>query len=97
MEEIRPKKDLLSTLRGGLFIANLNDVCDHYEIKSPIYKNFIKKRKCIHTNGMPENGLIYVCEVFQFNAINASTTHTQNVNHETSMPILHIKSTFTFQ
>ena len=32
----------------------------HYEIKPPIYKKFLKKNKCIHSNNMLENGLIYL-------------------------------------
>ena len=32
----------------------------HYEIKPPIYEKFIEKNKCIHTNDMLENGLMYL-------------------------------------
>ena len=30
-----------------------------YEIKPPIYENFLEKNKCIHTNDRVENGLTY--------------------------------------
>ena len=32
----------------------------HYEIKPPIYEKFIEKNKCIRTNDMLENGLMYL-------------------------------------
>ena len=81
MEEICPKKDLFSTLGGGLFMANLNDVCGHYEIKSPIYKNFIEKSKWICTNGMPKNGLIYVCtHMLVIKNCDHMTTMDENMN-----------------
>ena len=32
----------------------------HYEIKPPIYKIFVEKNKCLHTNDMLENGLVYL-------------------------------------
>ena len=31
-----------------------------YEIKPPLYKNFIEKMKCICTNDRLENGLMYL-------------------------------------
>ena len=33
----------------------------HNEIKSPIYEKFIEKNRCIHTNNMLKNGLMYLC------------------------------------
>ena len=48
------------------FETNMTSVGD-YEIKPPIYKSFIEKNKCMHTNGRLENGL---------NVINASATCT---------------------
>ena len=31
----------------------------HNEIESPIYEEFIEKNKCLRTNGMLENELVY--------------------------------------
>ena len=31
----------------------------HYEIKYLVYEKFTKKNRCIRTNGMLKNGLIY--------------------------------------
>ena len=66
----------------------------HYEIKHPIYKKFIEKNKCMQINGRLENGLVYLYWAFQFDVINASTTHQKNINHELIMPLLHVKSMF---
>ena len=41
-----------------------------YEIKRPIYKKFIKLNKCILTNAMLENGLMYLYQVIQLDVIN---------------------------
>jgi hypothetical protein len=45
----------------GNHIGNLNNVHGfYYEFKPPLYDNVIEKNNCIHTNGMLENGLMYV-------------------------------------
>ena len=51
---------VLSLPRGGLFIGNLNDVRGSVEIKPPIYERFAEINKCIRSNGMLENGLVYL-------------------------------------
>ena len=40
-------------------LETLMTYMSHYEIKSPMYKKFIEKKKCIHIIGMLENGLMY--------------------------------------
>ena len=51
---------------------------DNYEIKVPIYKKFMEKNKCICTNGMLENGLMYSYQVLQCIVKHASTsTHIE--------------------
>ena len=49
----------------------------HYEIKTPIYENFIEKNICVHTNSMLEVGLMYLYQAFRFNETNVSTIHTK--------------------
>lgn len=44
---------------GGVFIANLNDVCVDYDIKPPINEKLIEKIQCIHTNYMLNYGVMY--------------------------------------
>ena len=51
-------------MRGELFIRHIYDVVGHYEIKPPIYEKFMKNKKCICTNGMLENGLMYLYKAF---------------------------------
>ena len=36
----------------------------HYEIKPPIYENFIEGNIYIYTNGVLENGLMYLYQTF---------------------------------
>ena len=44
----------------------------------PLYKrSSYGKIKCIYTNDMLENGLIYLYLALQFNVINASTAYTK--------------------
>jgi hypothetical protein len=40
-------------------------------------RKFLKKNKCIHTNGMLENGLMYLYYNFKCNVINAPTTYLE--------------------
>ena len=51
----------------------------YYEIKPPIYiyiyiREYYRENYCIHTNGMLENELMYLHQIFQFHVIIASTT-----------------------
>jgi hypothetical protein len=46
------------------------------KIAPPICEKFMEKKKCIHTNGMLENGFMYFYKDYKFNVINASTTYT---------------------
>ena len=49
--------------KGELFIANLNGVHGHYEIIPPMFKKCVEiknKIKCIGSNRMLENGLMYL-------------------------------------
>ena len=68
----------------------------HYEIKPLIHKKFIEKNKYIHTNGMLENGLVYLYHAFQFNVINDSNTST-NYKSLTNQAFSMCKIPFTFQ
>ena len=36
----------------------------YYEIKLPVYENFMEKNKCVRTNDMLENRLMYSYEAF---------------------------------
>ena len=48
----------------------------HFETKPPIFKKIIEKnKKCLHTNGMLENGFMYLYGISQFNVINASNIY----------------------
>ena len=47
------------------------------KLNPPIYEKFIEKNECMHTNGMLENGLIYLYSASQFNVINVSTAYTK--------------------
>ena len=49
----------------------------HYENRPPIYEKVIEKNKCICTNDMLENGLMYLYWAFQFEMINASITYSK--------------------
>ena len=48
----------------------------HHEIKHPIYKNFMKKNRCMCTKNILKDELMYLYQVIQFNMMNASTTYT---------------------
>lgn len=62
--------------RGELFTGNLMTCVGDYEIKPHAYITFIKKNKCICTDNMLENELMYLYyNDFQFNVINVSTTY----------------------
>ena len=47
-----------------------------FEFKSPIYKKFMKKNKCLNANDKLEYGFMCLYQAFQFNVI-ASTTYTK--------------------
>ena len=67
----------------------------HYEFKPPIYQKVIKKNKCIRTNGMLENGLMYLYWAFHFNVINASTTYAKYKSWINFL-LLRVESMFIF-
>ena len=46
-----------------------------YQIKHPIYKKFIEKEIYTCTNGMLENGLMYLYQAVQFNVNYSFTTY----------------------
>ena len=70
--------------RGELFTGNLMTCVGDYEIKPHAYITFIKKNKCICTDNMLENELMYLYLAFLcFNVRIAYNTYIQtNINHE---------------
>ena len=67
-----------------------------YENQSPIYETFIEKNKCIHTNNILENGLMYLY-CFSNLVLEMPPLHIHKINHELNRPLSHIKFTFSFQ
>ena len=71
---------------------------DHYEIKPPIYEKFTDENQinCLHINFRLENGLMYLYKVFS-SFCDKCLHYAYNISHESNTPLLHMKSTFTFQ
>ena len=62
-----------------------------FEFKSPIYKKFMKKNKCLNANDKLENGFMCLYQAFQFNVI-MPPLHIQNINHKLNMALLNGES-----
>ena len=50
----------LRVLGGGLFIGDLNDIYGSLGNQTPYIHMYINKNKCICTNDMLKNGLMYL-------------------------------------
>ena len=47
----------------------------HFELNYHVYKKFVDKNRCLCTNVLLKNGLIYEYIAFEVKVINASTTY----------------------
>ena len=62
-----------------------------YEMKLPIYENFMEKNNCICINGRLENGVMNLYLIFSIycdKGLHYVHTYT---NHEINRPLLHIQ------
>ena len=63
------------TVGGGFFIGNLNDIRGSLLYQTLYTPLVYKEKKCLHSNGRLQNGLMYLYWAYQFNVINASTKY----------------------
>lgn len=60
-------------------LRNQTTSVDHCEISPHVYEKYVeKKKKCMSTNCMLKNGLIYLYYVVELNVIVVSITYTRH-------------------
>ena len=72
---------------------------DHYENKTHVYEKFVKKNKCVRTNSVLENGLMYLyhclrrtCGYLEMNRL--SLRNNQRLKFETSRDTDHFRGIY---